>query len=148
MKKLTNENVVVILAVISALSVMIGLFLPTLGIWLNKPELNHVAVYFWAFFIVPFMSLQFFLPAGIYVSLVSDSSLFVKSLIYFAMIPAANVWFFFWTGTIFNFLPPHDSLDDVLKLLLMYSTVLSISLTVVGLFVRYLKFRREAYHKK
>lgn len=148
MKKSTNENIVVILAVISAFSIMIGLLLPTLSSWFNKPGLDHVAVYFWAFFIVPFMSLQFFLPAGIYVSLVSDSSLFVKSLIYFAMIPAANVWFFFWIGTIFNFLPPHDSLSDVIKLLLFYSTILSTGLTAIGLLVRYLRFRREAYHKK
>jgi hypothetical protein len=144
MKKTTNENVVVILAVASVLAIAFGLLLPTLGFLYHKPILDHIAVYFWALWVVPLMSLQFFIPAGIYVSFISELSTLVKLLIYFVVLPAANVWFFFWMGAIYDFLPAHESINDVLKLLLFYSTILSTSLTVIGFAVRFFRLKKKS----
>ncbi len=143
MKKATNENVVVILAVLSVLAIALGLLLPIIGVLYHKSIFDHIAVYFWGLWVVPLMSLQFFIPAGIYVSFINELSTFVKLLIYFVILPVANVWFFFWMGTIGNFLPVHESVNNIFKPLLFYSTILSSTLTVAGFIVRFFKLKKN-----
>ncbi len=142
MKRSTNEKLVGWLFIASLTIVALGLLFPCFSSWFNLPIFDRLAVFCWGFCVVPFMSLQFFIPSGIYVYFFSDLHFVLRIIIFWVLAPMANLFFFFWMGTLFNFLPYYDSFKDVLPTLVAYSSALAWALLGLAAAVRIIKQKR------
>lgn len=142
MKRSTNEKLVGRLFIASLTIFVLGLLFPCFSSWFNLPIFDHLAVFCWGFCVVLFMSLQFFIPSGIYVYFFSDLHFILRIIIFWVLAPVANVFFFLWIGTLFDFLPYYDSFKEFLLILLAYSSTLSWALFGLAAAVRIIKQKR------
>ena len=142
MKRSTNEKIVGWLVLGSIAIFLLGLLFPCLSYWFDAPVFDHIAVFCWITCVVPFMSLQFFIPSGIYVYFFSDLHVALRVIIFWFLAPIGNLVFFFWAGTVFNFLPPVKTFFQLAPILLAYSSSLSWALFGLGVAFRLVKQKR------
>jgi len=142
MKRSTNEKVVGLVSLASIIIAIFGLLFPCFSSWFSAPVFDHIAVFCWALCVVPFMSLQFFIPSGIYVYFFSNLHVVLRIIIFCVLAPIANVWFFFWLGALFNSLPSYEKLSQVIGILLAYSSSLAWVLSGMGIAIRLIKQKK------
>lgn len=139
MKRSTNEKIVGWLILVSLAIFLLGLLFPCLSSWFGAPVFNHLAVFCWMTCVLPFMSLQFFIPSGIYVYFFSDLNVVLRVIIFWFLAPIGNLVFFFWAGTVFKFLPLNETFSQAMPILLACSSGLSWALFGLGVTFRLIK---------
>lgn len=143
MNKKLNEKIVSGLIAFSLLTFAIGLIVMTSAALKDSLTYDAIACWCMTLCFVPLVSLQFFMSADIYVSHFSKRHFLLKFLMYIIVFPAANTWLIAWSDIFYPFLPVHDSISGMSKVLLLYSTILWLVLNASGLLVRYLKNREN-----
>lgn len=135
---------------ISFMMLVIGFVLACLSIAYDEPILDTIACCCLALCVLPFVSLQFFMAAGIHVNYFSDLPAFIKLVFFIILFPFANLWLLTCSNVLWHFIPPYNTMDlasktECVKVLLIYSTSLSFLLGVPGLIIRFLKFRKKIF---
>jgi hypothetical protein len=145
MNKKLNEKIVYSLIAFSLLTSVAAVILMGLVATKDDPILDVMASYCLVLCAIPFVSLQFFMSAGIYVSIFSDLYGFVKFLLYLFVFPFANLWLVAWLDVFWHFLPVHDSLKPTAKLISILAVSLWIILNGSGLIFRIIKSRKNVH---
>jgi hypothetical protein len=143
MNRKTNEKIVSGFIAFSLLIFVAGFIGACFAAYYNNSELNTFISYCGLLCFVPFISLQFFLSAGIYVRFFSDAYPVVKVLLYLFAFPFANLWFVGWLDAYAHFLSTSGSSEAMAKLLITYATVLWLLLNLSGLIVRLIRLRKK-----
>ncbi len=143
MNKKLNEKIVSGLIAFSILTFTAGLVGMTLASLKDNLTYDAIACWCMTLCFVPLVLLQFFMSAGIYVSYFSKLHFLLKFIMYILVFPAANTWLIAWSDIFYPFLPVHNSLSGMSKVLLLYSTILWLILNAAGLLIRYLKNREN-----
>ena len=146
MNRKLNETIVCGLIILSILAFMVGIVL--LGVVAQKddPLFDTILTYCLTLCVVPFISFQFFMRAGFYVTFFSKSSAFVKFLLYMFFFPLANIWFMVWLDIFWHFLPTQESPNEASKTLVIYATIFYFVIAGIGLLVRFI--RRRNYYQR
>lgn len=142
MNKKLNEKIVSGLIAFSLLTFASGIVFITLAALKDNLTYDAIACWCMTLCFVPLVALQFFMSAGIYVSYFSKLHFVLKFMMYVIVFPAVNTWLIAWSDIFYPFLPDHNSISGMSKVLLLYSTILWLTLNASGLLIRYLKNRK------
>lgn len=148
MKDLINEKVSAIFIVLSILALVTGFVLACFSVYIDSKVADLIASYCLLLCFVPFISLQFFLSAGLRVAYFNDIMVIVKILLYIILFPAANVWFIVWLDTFWHFIPALNSLSECGGEVVKISTIFYLIINGLGLLTRFLIFQFKKYQRR
>ena len=143
MNKKTNETIVSWLIAFSLVTGIIAFILMGIVATNDSQLLDTIDIYCLVLCVIPFISLQFFMSAGIYVSIFSDLHVILKILLYLIAFPFANLWLVVWLDVFWHFLPIQDSLEPAAKLIFLLATGIWIILNGSGLMFKIIKSRKS-----